>query len=166
MYIDTNLENFRLRTTEEKDVPLILSFIKKLAEYEKMSDDVVTTEEVLRESLFVRKVAEVIIGEYNNQPVAFAVFFHNFSTFVGKPGIYLEDLFVLPEMRGKDMGKLILSYIAKLCVERNCGRLEWACLDWNEPSIKFYKKMGAVPMDEWSVYRVSDDALTELADKF
>lgn len=166
MYIDTNLENFRLRTTEEKDVPLILSFIKKLAEYEKMSDDVVTTEEVLRESLFVRKVAEVIIGEYNNQPVAFAVFFHNFSTFVGKPGIYLEDLFVLPEMRGKGMGKLILSYIAKLCVERNCGRLEWACLDWNEPSIKFYKKMGAVPMDEWTVYRVSDDALTELADKF
>lgn len=166
MYIDTNLENFKLRTTEEKDVPLILSFIKELAEYEKMSNDVIATEEVLRESLFKRKVAEVIIGEFNNQPVAFAVFFHNFSTFVGKPGIYLEDLYVKPEMRGKGIGKLILSYIAKLCVERNCGRLEWACLDWNEPSIKFYKKMGAVPMDEWTVYRVSDNALTELADKF
>lgn len=111
-------------------------------------------------------MAEVIIGEYKNQPVAFALFFHNFSTFVGKPGIYLEDLYVKPEMRGKGIGKIIISYLAKLCVERNCGRLEWACLDWNKPSIEFYKRMGAVPMDEWTVYRVSNDTLTQLAAKF
>lgn len=166
MTLDTKLDDFRLRFAERSDVALILDFIKELANYEKMLDEVVATEEILLESLFERKVAEVIIGEYKNKPVAFALFFHNFSTFLGRPGIYLEDLYVRPEMRGKGMGKIMLSYLAKLAIERNCGRLEWWCLDWNEPSIQFYKQMGAVPMDEWTVYRVDDKALDELAMKF
>jgi len=164
--IDTKLDNFKLRFAEEKDVPLILEFIKGLAEYEKMLDKVTATEEILRESLFDRKAAEVIIGEYDGTPVSFALFFHNFSTFLGKPGIYLEDLYVKPEMRGKGIGKTMLSFLAKLAVERKCGRLEWWCLDWNEPSIQFYKKMGAIPMEEWTVYRVCDDALINLANKY
>ncbi len=166
MLIDTNLDDFKLRYAEIKDVSLILEFIKELANYEKMLNEVVATEEILIESLFERKVAEVIIGEYKNKPVAFAVFFHNFSTFLGTSGIYLEDLYVKPEMRGKGMGKIVLSFLAKLSVERKCGRLEWWCLDWNESSIEFYKQMGAVPMDEWTVYRVCDDALDKLAMKF
>jgi GNAT superfamily N-acetyltransferase len=166
MLIDTKLDDFKLRFAEKKDVSLILEFIKELADYEKMLNEVVATEEILIESLFERKVAEIIIGEYKNKPVAFALFFHNFSTFLGKPGIYLEDLYVKPEMRGKGIGKIIISFLAKLCVERKCGRLEWWCLDWNESSIEFYKRMGAVPMDEWTVYRVSDDALDKLAVKF
>lgn len=162
MLINTKSENFKLRFAEEKDVALILDFIKELAIYEKMLDDVVATEESLKDFLFHKKMAEVLIGEYNNKPVAFALFFHNFSTFLGRPGIYLEDLYVKPEMRGIGIGKHILSYLAKLCVERKYGRLEWSCLDWNEPSIEFYKKMGAVPMDEWTVYRLSGKALEEL----
>ncbi|MBM7686574.1 GNAT family N-acetyltransferase [Defluviitalea raffinosedens] len=166
MIIDTNLDDFKLRLAERKDVPLILEFIKELADYEKMLDEVVATEEILTESLFEKKAAEVVIGEYQNKPVAFALFFHNFSTFLGRPGIYLEDLYVKPEMRGKGIGKMMLSFLAHLCVERKCGRLEWWCLDWNEPSIQFYKKMGAVPMDEWTVYRVTGDALDQLAAEF
>jgi len=156
----------KLRLAERKDVPLILEFIKELADYEKMLDEVVATEEILTESLFEKKAAEVVIGEYQNKPVAFALFFHNFSTFLGRPGIYLEDLYVKPEMRGKGIGKMMLSFLARLCVERKCERLEWWCLDWNEPSIQFYKKMGAVPMDEWTVYRVTGDALDQLAAEF
>lgn len=148
MLIDTNLDDFKLRFAEIKDVPLILEFIKELANYEQMSNEVVATEEILKESLFERKMAEVIIGEYKSKPVAFALFFHNFSTFLGRPGIYLEDLYVKPEMRGKGIGTIMLSFLAKLCVERKCGRLEWCCLDWNEPAIEFYKQMGAAPMDE------------------
>jgi GNAT superfamily N-acetyltransferase len=166
MLIDTKLKDFKLRFAEKDDVSLILSFICELAKYEKMLNEVVATEEVLMESLFERKIAEVIIGEYKNKPVAFAVFFHNFSTFLGKPGIYLEDLYVKPEMRGEGIGKIMLSFLAKLAVERNCGRFEWSCLDWNEPSIKFYKQMGAVPTDEWTVYRVKNEALDKLAMKF
>lgn len=166
MVIKTKLEDFRLRFAEINDTPLILEFIKELADYEKMLHEVVATEEVLKESLFERKMAEVVIGEYKNKPVAFALFFHNFSTFLGKPGIYLEDLYVKPEMRGKGIGKIILSFLAKLAIERNCGRLEWWCLDWNEPSIQFYKHIGAVPMDEWTVYRVHDQALVKLAMEF
>lgn len=161
--IDTSLPDFKLRFAESEDVTLILSFIRELAEYEKMLPEVVATEEVLRESLFERNIAEVIIGEYRNEPVAFALFFHNFSTFLGRPGIYLEDLFVKPEMRGNGMGKIILSYLAELAIDRKCGRLEWWCLDWNEASIKFYKQVGAVPMDDWTVFRVSDEALYKLA---
>jgi GNAT superfamily N-acetyltransferase len=166
MLIDTKLDDFKLRFAEVKDVSLILEFIKELANYEKMLQEVVATEEILKESLFERKSAEVIIGEYKNKPVAFALFFHNFSTFLGRPGIYLEDLYVKPELRGKGIGTIMLSFLAKLAVERKCGRLEWWCLDWNEPSIKFYKQMGAVPMDEWTVYRVHNDALNKLAMKF
>lgn len=164
--INTKLENFNIRFAEERDVPLILKFIKELADYEKLLHEVVATEEILMDSLFNRKVAEVVIGEYNNEPVTFALFFHNFSTFLGRPGIYLEDLYVKPEMRGKGIGKIMLSFLAKLAIERNCGRLEWWCLDWNKSSIEFYKQMGAVPMDEWTTFRVHDDALTELANKF
>lgn len=162
-YIDTSLAEFKLRFATEADIPLILNFIKELAAYEVMLDEVVATEEVLRESLFERKAAEVIIGEYEGHPVSFALFFHNFSTFLGKPGIYLEDLFVKSELRSKGLGKIMLSFLAKLTLERNCGRLEWWCLDWNESSVEFYKQMGAVPMDEWTVYRVADRALEDLA---
>ncbi len=164
--IRTKDERFNLRFAEEKDVKIILQFIRELADYEDILDQVVATEEVLRDSLFERKAAEVILGEYDGEPVGFALFFHNFSTLLGRPGIYLEDLYIRPEMRGKGFGKTMLSYLAKLAVERNCGRLEWWCLDWNEPSIKFYKKLGAVPMDEWTVYRVSDNALHNLAESF
>lgn len=161
--IDTGLDHFKLRFAEITDVSLILDFIKQLADYENKLPEVVATEESLRESLFEKKTAEVIIGEYHNLPVGFALFFHNFSTFLGKQGIYLEDLYVVPEMRGRGIGKIFLSFLAQLAIERKCGRLEWWCLDWNEPSIKFYKKMGAVPMDDWTVYRVSDEALRQLA---
>ena len=166
MTIDTKLDDFKLRFAEINDVPLIFEFIKELANYEKMIHEVVATEDDLIESLFERKVAEVIIGEYKNKAVAFALFFHNFSTFLGRPGIYLEDLYVRPEMRGKGIGKIMLSFLAKLAIERNCGRLEWWCLDWNESSIQFYKQMGATPMDEWTVYRVDDEELNSLAMKF
>ncbi len=166
MLIDTRLSNFKLRFAEKNDASLILEFIKELAVYEKMLHEVVATEEILIESLFERKAAEVIIGEYNDEPVAFALFFHNFSTFLGRPGLYLEDLYVRPEMRGKGIGTIMLAFLAKLAVERNCGRLEWWCLDWNEPSIQFYKQMGAIPMDEWTVYRVHNEALDKLAEKF
>lgn len=164
--IDTKLSNFKLRFAEPNDVPLILEFIKELAEYEEMLDEVVATEEVLKESLFERKIAEVIIGEYQNKPVCFALFFYNFSTFLGRPGIYLEDLFVKPEMRGIGIGKMMLSFLAKLALERKCGRLEWWCLDWNEPSVKFYKHLGAIPMDDWTVYRVYGEELNKLANSF
>ncbi|GEM_PF-36077 len=164
--IDTNLEGFKLRFAEINDVPLILEFIRELANYEEMLDEVVATEEVIRESLFERKIAEVIIGEYENKPIGFALFFYNFSTFLGRPGIYLEDLYVKPDMRGKGMGKIILSYLAKLALDRECGRLEWWCLDWNEPSVKFYKQLGAVSMDDWTVFRVYDAGLIKLASQF
>lgn len=164
--IDTKLNNFKLRFAESNDIALILGFIRELADYEKMLHEVVATEEVLRESLFERNIAEVIIGEYKNKPVGFALFFHNFSTFLGRPGIYLEDLYVKPEMRGNGIGKIILSFLAKLAIERKCGRLEWWCLDWNEPSVEFYKQLGAAPMDDWTVYRVHDKALDKLARNF
>ncbi len=164
--IDTKMNDFKLRFAEPKDAALILGFIKELAEYERMSKDVVATEEVLKESLFKRRMAEVIIGEYKDKPVSFTLFFHNFSTFLGRPGLYLEDLYVKPEMRGKGIGKIILSFLAKLAIDRKCGRLEWSCLDWNEPSVKFYRQMGATPMDDWTVYRVADETLDTLARNF
>ncbi|MEL7564144.1 MAG: GNAT family N-acetyltransferase [Dehalobacterium sp.] len=160
------MEDFKIRFAEISDVSLILGFIRELAEYEKMLNQVVATEEILKEFLFERKIAEVIIGEYEHTPVSFALFFHNFSTFLGRPGIYLEDLYVKPEMRGKGIGKSMLSFLAKLTMERKCGRLEWSCLDWNKPSIDFYLQMGAVPMDDWTVYRIDNAALINLAKKF
>ncbi|HEX2944978.1 MAG TPA: GNAT family N-acetyltransferase [Clostridia bacterium] len=160
-----SLNKLDIRFADKKDVPLILAFIKSLAGYERMLGEVVATEEILMDSLFVRKAAEVAIAEYAGEPAGFALFFHNFSTFLGRPGIYLEDLFVKPEFRGKGIGKALLSFLAKLVIERKCGRLEWACLDWNEPSIRFYRQLGAVPMEDWTVYRVTGAALQELAGK-
>lgn len=160
----TNIPGFVIRQATEADVPLILQFIRGLAEYEKLSHEVVADEVMLTKTLFgERKVAEVLIGSDNDNPVCFALFFHNFSTFLGRPGIYLEDLFVNPDQRGKGFGKAMLAYLAKLAVERECGRLEWSVLDWNEPAINFYKSLGAKPMDEWTIFRVTGDALTQLA---
>ena len=154
----------RVREASEGDVPLILSLIRELAEYEKLSDEVVATEEGLREGLFgERRYAEVLVAEHDGAPAGFALFFHNFSTFLGKPGIYLEDLYVKPEFRGAGIGKELLVRLARLAKRRECGRLEWWVLDWNEPSIGFYKRLGAVPMDDWTVYRVSGSALEDLA---
>mgnify|MGYP000724030771 FL=1 len=154
-----------IRNANINDSATILGFIKELAEYENMSNDVVATEELLKQNIFEKKLAEVIIAEFDNKPVGFALFFHNFSTFLGKGGIYLEDLYVQPAMRGKNIGKALLSSLAKLAVDRDCGRLEWSCLNWNEPSIKFYKSQGAIPMNEWTVYRVTGNELNELASK-
>lgn len=164
--IDTKIADYKLRFAKEKDIPLILSFIKELAIYENMIDDVVATEDILKDSLFNRKAAEVIIGEYKGEPVSFALFFHNFSTFLGKPGLYLEDLFVKPEARCKGLGKILLTYLASLAKERDCGRFEWSCLDWNEPSIKFYKQMGARPMEDWTGYRLEGKTLDVVAEEF
>lgn len=165
--IKTKIENLSLRFAEEKDIPLIFSLIKELAVYEKLLDQVTVNENMLQRYLFgAQKYAEVIIAEYDNEPAGYALFFHNYSTFVGKPGIYLEDLFVKPEFRGKGIGKTLLTYLAKLSVERDCGRFEWVVLDWNEPSIEFYKSLGAKAKDEWIIYRLEDDSLRNLADKF
>lgn len=158
-------KNIIFRYAEERDVPLILKFIKELADYEKMLDEVVATEELLKEWLFEKKKAEVIIGEWEGRPVGFALFFHNFSTFLGRAGVYLEDLYVMPEYRGKGFGKSFLKKLAQIAIERGCGRLEWWCLDWNKPSIDFYLSMGAEPMKDWTVYRIAGDTLSELAGK-
>ena len=155
--------NTEFRYAEEKDCGQILDFIKALADYEKMSDQVIATEETLRVQLFEKKQAEVIFALESGVEVGFALFFHNFSTFLGKSGLYLEDLFVRPEYRGKGHGKALLRKLASIAVERGYGRFEWWCLDWNKPSIDFYKSLGAVPMDEWTVYRVAGEGLTELA---
>jgi GNAT superfamily N-acetyltransferase len=157
MIPDRWTDDFQIRFAEPMDTPLILQFIRELAEYEHMEHEVVATEELLQEYLFQQKKAEVIIGEYQQQPVCFALFFHNFSTFLGRPGIYLEDLYVNPAMRGKGFGTAMLAFLQKLVKERNYGRLEWACLDWNEPSIRFYKQLGARPMEEWTVYRIQEE---------
>lgn len=154
-----------LRFATLDDVGLILDFIRQLAEYEELVDEVITDENQLRKSLFgERRVAEVVIASYDGEPAGFALFFHNFSTFLGRPGIYLEDLFVIPALRGHGIGKILLSYLARLAVERGCGRLEWWVLDWNEPAIRFYERLGAKPMDEWTVFRVTGDALEDLAE--
>jgi GNAT superfamily N-acetyltransferase len=156
--------SLKIRTATESDVPLILQFIRELAVYEKLEQEVVATEDLLRATLFGQpRVAEVLIGEADDKPAGFALFFHNFSTFLGRPGIYLEDLFVKPEFRGRGYGRELLSRLAEIARERNCGRLEWAVLDWNTPAIEFYKKLGAVMMDQWRVFRVTGSALEQLA---
>ena len=151
------------RKAEREDIPLILQFIKELAEYEKMSDEVVADEATLDTWIFEKQKAEVIFALEDGKEVGFALFFHNFSTFLGKAGIYLEDLYVKPEYRKKGYGKAILKKLAQIATERGCGRLEWWCLDWNKPSIDFYLSMGAKPMSDWTVYRVSGDSLSDLA---
>ncbi len=159
------MNNIEFRFAERKDASLILSFIKGLAEYERMSDDVVATEELLCEWIFDRHVAEVVFAVANGVEVGFALFFHNFSTFLGRGGIYLEDLFVLPDRRGKGYGKALLKHLAQIAVERGYGRLEWSCLDWNKPSIDFYLSLGAKPMDEWTSYRMSGETLQRFGKK-
>lgn len=156
-------DNFSIRRATPADVPLILSLIQALAEYENLADECVATEEQLAKWVFEEGRAEVVIGEAAGDPVAFALFFTNFSTFLGRPGLYLEDLFVIPKARGNGYGKILLQHLARLVVERGYGRLEWACLDWNRPSISFYLSMGAVKMDEWTIYRLTGEALEELA---
>lgn len=151
------------RFAQPEDAALILRFIRGLAEYEKMTDEVVATEELLREWIFEKGKAEVLFAVAEGTEVGFALFFHNFSTFLGRAGIYLEDLFVLPEHRGHGYGKALLKRLAAITVERGCGRLEWSCLDWNAPSIAFYKFMGAVPMDEWTAYRLTGETLQRAA---
>lgn len=165
--IKTIANGFELRQAKEIDVPIILGFIRELAEYEKLLDQVVATEKSLKATLFGdRPFAEVIIGELNSKPIGFALFFHNYSSFHGKPGLYLEDLYVQPDYRGHGYGKILLAYLAKLAVERNCGRFEWSVLDWNEPAIEFYKKIGAKPMSDWTVQRLDGAALEKLAKEF
>jgi GNAT superfamily N-acetyltransferase len=153
-----------IRAATQEDVPLILSLIKELAGYERLSHEVSATEDLLRFHLFgERRGAEVLIDHHAGEPAGFALFFPIFSTFLGRPGFYLEDLYVKPEFRGKGIGRVLLVYLAGLAKERDCGRLEWSVLDWNEPAIKLYKSIGAVPMDDWTVYRVTGEALDELA---
>ena len=153
-----------IRYAERKDTAIILNFIKDLASYENMLDQVVATEALLEEWLFEKKAAEVIFALEDGREVGFALFFHNFSTFLGRAGIYLEDLFVLPEYRGRGYGKGLLRKLAQIALERGCGRLEWACLDWNKPSIDFYLSLGAQPMDEWTTYRLTGDTLRKMAE--
>lgn len=158
------MAEMKFRYAEEKDIALILQFIKELAIYEKMLDEVIATESLLKEWIFDKRIAEVIFVQEDDKAVGFALFFHNFSTFLGRAGIYLEDLFVQPAYRGKGYGKALIRKLAQIAVERGCGRLEWQCLNWNKPSIDFYLSLGAKPMDGWTVYRVAGDTLHQLAE--
>lgn len=157
--------DFSMRFAAREDIPTILGFIRALAAYEKMEDQVIADETLLETWIFEKRKAEVLLAFEGDTPVGFALFFHNFSTWLGRAGIYLEDLFVLPEYRGRGYGKLLLKRLARIAVQRGCGRLEWACLDWNEPSIAFYKSVGATALDEWTTYRVTGDALLALASR-
>ena len=152
------------RNAQRNDVGLILQFIRELADYERMLSEVEADEATLEEWIFDKQKAEVIFALEGEKEVGFALYFHNFSTFLGRAGIYLEDLYVKPEYRGKGYGKAILKKLASIAVERGCGRLEWWCLDWNKPSIDFYRSLGAEPMDDWTVYRIAGETLTNLAE--
>lgn len=163
-YYDTNIENLKIRETTEEDCSLILSLIKEIAEYEKMSDQVVATEESLKESIFENKRAEVVILELNGEAVGYALYFYNYSTFIGKSGLYLEDIFIKKEVRGKGIGKEVFKFLVKKAKEEGCKRMEWTCLNWNEPSIKFYKSLGATPMDEWTIYRLTEKEINKLSE--
>lgn len=158
------MEALDLRYAERKDTGLILKFIKDLAKYEKMENEVIATEALLKEWIFDKQKAEVIFALKDGKEVGFALFFHNFSTFLGRAGIYLEDLYVMPKHRGFGYGRAILKKLAQIAVERGCGRLEWWCLDWNKPSIDFYLSLGAEPMSDWTVYRIAGDTLNKLAE--
>jgi GNAT superfamily N-acetyltransferase len=159
------MPNIRIDPAFETDLPLIFSFIKDFADFVHLSHEVLATEEILRETLFgSKRYAEVVIARLDNIPAGFAIFFHNFSTFLGRPGIYLEDLFVLPEFRSKGIGKALLTHLAKLAVERGCGRFEWAVLEWNESAMEFYKRLGAIPLDDLTIFRLTGESLQKLAD--
>ena len=158
------MQTINIRPAKPDEAGLVLDFIKRLAVYEKCADDVVADEATLRHSLFVEHAAEVVFAEEDGTVVGFALFFHNFSTFVGRKGMYLEDLFVLPEKRGRGYGKALLKYVARLAVERNCGRMEWICLDWNESALSVYRSMGAEPLSEWTVQRLDEQALKRFAE--
>ena len=158
------MDKYVFRYATKEDAALVLQFIKDIAEYEKMSDQVVNSEELLLDWVFEKKRAEVIFVLEDGKEVGFALFFHNYSTFVGRSGLYLEDLFVQPAYRGKGYGKALLKELAKIALERNCGRMEWTCLDWNKPSIDFYLSLGAHPMDEWTTYRLTEDGLHNLVE--
>ncbi len=157
------MPTFAIRRAEEKDVAKILFFINGIAEYEKMTDEVVVTEQALKEWLFEKKIAEVLFAVEDGEEVGFALFFPNFSTFLGRGGLYLEDLYVMPEYRGKGHGKALFQRLAEIAVERNYGRIEWRCLNWNEPSVEFYYSLGAVALDEWTTFRLSGNGITDLA---
>jgi GNAT superfamily N-acetyltransferase len=164
--MNEGLRNFEIRSARVEDVPVILQLIRDLATYERAPNDVTATQEQLVKVLFgPRSSAEVLLGFEQDTAVGFAVFFHNFSTWLGRPGLYLEDLFVKPEMRGKGYGRALLVYLAKIARERDCGRMEWAVLDWNDPAIQFYRKLGAKPMDEWTVFRLTGDGIAQLAEQ-
>ena len=158
------MKTFTIRAARPDEAGLVLDFIKKIAEYEKCSADVVADEATIHQSLFVEHSAEVVFAEEDGTPVGFALYFHNFSTFVGRKGMYLEDLYILPEKRGLGYGKALLKYVARLAVERNCGRMEWICLDWNEPALKVYRSIGARPMSEWTVQRLNEATLKQFAE--
>ena len=151
-----------IRKATREDVPLILAFIHGIARYEKMEDDVQVTEDMLRDWVFDRQIAEVVFAMEDDQEVGFVLYFHNYSTFVGKAGLYIEDLYVKPEFRGKGYGKALFLYLAHTALQRGCGRMEWTCLNWNKPSIRFYRSMGAVPLDDWRIYRLTEDGLRAL----
>lgn len=157
------MPTFTIRKAEESDVSKIFFFINGIAEYEKMTDEVVVTEEMLKDWLFVKGIAEVIFAVEDGKEVGFALYFANYSTFVGRGGLYLEDLFVLPEKRGKGYGKALFQRLAQIAVERNYGRMEWRCLDWNQPSIDFYRSLGAISLDEWLTFRLAGDAISKVA---
>lgn len=156
-------QEFKIRNATKEDVPLILQLIKEIAEYERLSQEVIATEEILMKSLFEEKSAHVVIGEQGNHTVGYALYFYNFSTFLGKKGLYLEDLFVRPEYRGHGYGKKLLLHLVNIAKERNCGRMEWSVLDWNTPAIEFYKALGAVDMNEWTVYRLNEPTILKLS---
>jgi GNAT superfamily N-acetyltransferase len=164
MTTTTGIVDFTIKPATKKDVPVILRFIQKLADYERLSHEVVATEELLQRTLFgQRRTAEVALGYFHSEPVGFVLFFHNFSTFVGRSGIYIEDLFVDEPFRRRGFGGALLTHVAKVAAARECGRLEWSVLDWNEPAINFYKKLGATPMNEWTMFRITGNNLQQLA---
>lgn len=162
-YYDTSVGEFKIRETRKEDVALILSLIKEIAEYENMSQEVIATEESLKQSIFADKRAEVVIGELNGEPVAYALYFFNYSTFIGRAGLYLEDIYIKPEFRACGLGKEIFKFLGKVAKKNGCKRMEWTCLNWNKSSIKFYNTLGAIPMDEWTVHRLEEKEINKLA---
>ncbi|MHC1705883.1 MAG: GNAT family N-acetyltransferase [Bacteroidales bacterium] len=166
MIIQTEIRGFTLKTTNRDDTGIIISYIKKLAEYERLLDKVVVTETELQQYLFgERAYAEVLLAYENDECVGFALFFHNFSTFAGKPGLYLEDVYIDPEHRGKGYGKVILKHLASVALQRGCARFEWSVLNWNTPAIEFYRALGAVPMEDWTVFRMDTEAMRILTNE-